>query len=82
MILRRFFDEKLAQASYLVACQDSKQAIVIDPNRDIGAYLEAAEFEHVRIVAVTETHIHADYVSGSRELAQVLPPGRRIHMPH
>jgi hydroxyacylglutathione hydrolase len=70
MILRRLFDDELAQASYLVACEHSKLALVVDPNRNIEQYLDAAARDNVRIVAVTETHIHADYVSGSRELAQ------------
>lgn len=70
MIFRRFYDEGLAQASYLVGCAATGEALVIDPNRDVEQYLEAAEAEGVRITAVTETHIHADFVSGSRELAQ------------
>ena len=47
------------------------EAVVVDANRDIDQYLAAAEKEGLRIVAVTETHIHADYVSGSRELAGI-----------
>jgi hydroxyacylglutathione hydrolase len=43
---------------------------VIDPNRNIDQYLAAARRAGLRITAVTETHIHADYVSGARELAQ------------
>jgi len=70
MILERFYETKLAQASYLVGCSSSKEAIVIDANRDVEQYLRAATKEGLRIVAVTETHIHADYVSGSRELAE------------
>jgi hydroxyacylglutathione hydrolase len=69
MILKRFYNEPLAQASYLVGCAKTGEAIVIDANRDVDQYLEAAASEGLRIVAVTETHIHADYVSGSRELA-------------
>jgi hydroxyacylglutathione hydrolase len=69
MLLRRFYDPKLAQASYLIACGRSGEAIVIDPNRDAEQYVRAAESEGVRIAHVTETHIHADFVSGSRELA-------------
>ncbi len=69
MILRRFFDDKLAQASYLVACEHSRLALVVDPNRNVAQYIEAAAKDNFRIVAVTETHIHADFVSGSRELA-------------
>jgi hydroxyacylglutathione hydrolase len=69
MILKRLYDEKLAQASYLIACQHTGLALVVDPNRDIERYVRAALDEGVTIAAVTETHIHADFVSGSRELA-------------
>src|SRR5262245_14273987 len=70
MILKRFYDEPLAQASFLLGDAGSHEAIVVDPNRDVDAYLKAAEAEKLRIVSVTETHIHADFVSGTRELAQ------------
>ena len=69
MIIRNFYDDKLAQASYLIGCAASGEAIVIDPLRDIGQYLDTALQQGLRIVAVAETHIHADYLSGSRELA-------------
>jgi hydroxyacylglutathione hydrolase len=69
MLLRRFYDPKLAQASYLVGCTASGEALVVDPSRDIDPYLQAADAEGVRITHVTETHIHADFVSGARELA-------------
>jgi hydroxyacylglutathione hydrolase len=69
MLLRYFFYDKLAHASYLVGCQATGDGIVVDPGRDIEPYLAAAEDEDLRIVAVTETHIHADFVSGARELA-------------
>jgi len=69
MIVTRFFEPALAQASYLIGCAAAREAIVIDANRDVEAYIRAAEAENVRITYVTETHIHADYVSGSRELA-------------
>lgn len=66
----RFYDTKLAQASYLIGCQRTGEAVVIDPNRDIQQYLDAAAREGLRVVRVSETHIHADFVSGARELAQ------------
>lgn len=69
MILRYFYDDKLAQASYLVGCARTGEALVVDPMRDIRPYLAAAQKEGVRITHVAETHIHADYVSGGRELA-------------
>ncbi|HET8910720.1 MAG TPA: rhodanese-like domain-containing protein [Ktedonobacteraceae bacterium] len=70
MILRTFYDELLAQASYLVGCQATGEALIIDPNRHIDQYIQLAQSKDLRITAVTETHIHADFVSGSRELAQ------------
>ena len=69
MLVRRFYDEQLAQASYLVGCTESGTAMVIDAARDSAPYLAAAREERVRIIDVTETHIHADFVSGTRELA-------------
>ncbi|MFE9247122.1 rhodanese-like domain-containing protein [Nocardiopsis sp. NPDC006938] len=69
MLLERLYDHDLAQASYFVGCQARGEAIVVDPRRDIGDYLDLARDHGMRIVAVTETHIHADYLSGTRELA-------------
>jgi hydroxyacylglutathione hydrolase len=69
MLLKRFFETKLAQTSYLIGCHATGEAIVIDPNRDVDQYIKAAAADGVKITHVTETHIHADFVSGSRELA-------------
>ena len=69
MLLKHFYDTKLAQASYLIGCQATGNAIVIDANRDVAQYIRAAAEEGLRVTHVTETHIHADFVSGSRELA-------------
>ena len=66
MLLRRIFDAHLAQASYLVGCKATGEALVIDPTCDIDRYLAVAAQEGVRIVAVAETHVHADFVSGVR----------------
>lgn len=70
MFMRMIYDEKLAQAAYLIGCQGSGEAVVIDPERDIDRYIDLAEANGLRIVATAETHIHADFVSGSRELAE------------
>lgn len=69
MYLKRFYDEKLAQASYLVGCAATGEALVVDANRDVQQYIDEADAQGMRITHVTETHIHADFVSGSRELA-------------
>ncbi|GAB2563878.1 MBL fold metallo-hydrolase [Leucobacter ruminantium] len=69
MLLERIYDEDLAQASYIIGCQANGEALVVDARRDIAVYLDIAERNGMRIVGVTETHIHADYLSGTRELA-------------
>jgi hydroxyacylglutathione hydrolase len=70
MLFRQLFDPKLAQYAYLVGCQESGEALIVDPERDIDRYVEAAEADGLRIVAVAETHIHADFLSGAREFAE------------
>lgn len=69
MLLKYFYDKALAHASYLVGCQRAKQAMIVDPGRDVEQYIAMAAQEGVELTAVAETHIHADYVSGARELA-------------
>jgi hydroxyacylglutathione hydrolase len=69
MLVKRLYDAKLAQASYLIGSNATGAAIVVDPNRDVEQYLRAASAEGLTITHVAETHIHADFVSGSRELA-------------
>lgn len=69
MFFKRVYEKGLAQASYIIGCQATKEAIVIDPKRDADTYLKIAEDENLKITHVTETHIHADFLSGSRELA-------------
>lgn len=70
MFFQRFYDAKLAQASYMIGCQRTGDAVVVDPNRDVQQYIDAAAQEGLRVTHVTETHIHADFVSGARELAE------------
>ena len=60
----------LSHASYLIGDETSGRAVVVDPQRDIGAYLVEAEASGLRIELVIETHIHADFVSGHLELAR------------
>jgi len=78
MLLRLLYDEKLAHASYLIGCQASGEAMVVDPNRNVGRYVELARKEGLRVAHVTETHIHADFVSGARELAH--RTGARLYL--
>ncbi|MEV4901190.1 MBL fold metallo-hydrolase [Citricoccus sp. NPDC055426] len=69
MLLERIYDEDLAQASYFIGCQANGTAVVVDARRDLTPYLELAAKHGMTITVVTETHIHADYLSGTRELA-------------
>jgi len=70
MFLRMVYDDKLAEAAYLIGCQKTGEAIVIDPQRDVDRYETLAAANGLQIVAVAETHIHADFLSGARELAE------------
>lgn len=78
MLLKYFYDQALAQASYLVGSPETGEALIIDPARDVLPYLQAAREEGLTITQVAETHIHADFVSGSRELAA--QTGARLYL--
>ncbi len=70
MFFQQIFEEKLAQYAYLIGCQKSGEAIIVDPMRDIERYQKIATKNKLQIVATAETHIHADYLSGLREFAE------------
>jgi len=78
MLEKRFYVEGLAHASYLIGA--GGEAAVIDPRRDVDEYLETAEREKLKIVAILETHPHADFASGHVELAQ--RTGAKIYVSH
>ncbi len=78
MYFKHIYEKGLAQASYLIGCQATKEAIIIDPKRDIDTYLEIAEQENLKITHITETHIHADFLSGTRELASAT--GAKVYL--
>lgn len=67
MYFKQFYLGCLAQASYLIGSEG--EAAVIDPQRDVYQYLMEAEAQGLKIKYVIETHLHADFVSGHRELA-------------
>jgi hydroxyacylglutathione hydrolase len=67
MYFEQFYLGCLAHASYILA--SGGEAVVVDPQRDVDIYLEAAEKNKVSIRHIFETHLHADFVSGHRELA-------------
>ena len=71
MFFQHIYDNSLAQGSYFIGCQATGEAIVIDAQRDIDVYLTIAEDNNLKITHITETHIHADFLCGSRELAAV-----------
>jgi hydroxyacylglutathione hydrolase len=86
-MFQRHFDEGLAQASFFIGCPRTKQAVVIDPRRDVDVYVEAARAHGYDIVHSIETHVHADFACGSNELAAigartVCGPGSRLQYPN
>ncbi|MFO7725201.1 MAG: MBL fold metallo-hydrolase [Oceanipulchritudo sp.] len=72
MILEVIKSPGLAQLSYLLGDEDAGECLVIDPRRDVGIYMDLARERNCRITAVLDTHIHADFVSGARELEKIL----------
>lgn len=69
MYLQQFSIEGLGCASYMVGCEAEGVAAVIDPDRDVNRYLEAAAARGLKITHIIETHLHADHVSGNTDLA-------------
>jgi hydroxyacylglutathione hydrolase len=78
MLLRLLYNDYLAHAAYLVGCQRTGEALVVDPGRDVDRYTREAARHGLRVTAVTETHIHADFLSGARELAE--KTGARLYL--
>jgi hydroxyacylglutathione hydrolase len=76
MYFEQFYLGCLAHASYILASQG--EAVVVDPQRDVEIYLKAAEEHGVKILHIFETHLHADFVSGHKELAE--RTGARIYI--
>lgn len=72
MFFKQFYDNHLSQASYLIGCQRTGEAMIIDPIRDLTNYMKAAENEGFTITQAAETHIHADFASGIRDVAEKL----------
>ena len=70
MFTQQFFIEGLACVSYLVGCDTQGVAAVVDPDREVRKYLQAAESRRVKITHIIETHLHADHVSGNTDLAK------------
>lgn len=69
MLVRQIYDEDLAHACYIVGCPAARQCAVVDPPRDIDRVLDVARAHNLKITGILETHIHADFLSGARELA-------------
>ncbi len=76
MEFEQFYLGCLAHASYMLSSEG--EAIVVDPQRDVEIYLQAAERKRVKIRHIFETHLHADFVSGHHELAA--RTGARIYI--
>ena len=64
-----FVDKGLGNSAYLIGSHDTKKGILIDPLRDVDQYLQAASQRGIQLTHVLDTHLHADFVSGNREIA-------------
>ncbi len=77
MIIRQYFVRGIAHSSYLLGGKNT--CAIVDPQRDVRVYLEAAEELELTITHILETHLHADFVSGHMDLAKMT--GARIYAP-
>ena len=76
MVFERVQTQGIAQLSYLIGDDSSGTAAVIDPRPNVEVYLQIARTHEVAITHVFETHIHADFMSGARELVSRLGSAR------
>lgn len=70
MLLEQFEDKGLSHYSYAVGCEGAGEVVIVDPRRDVDIYLDFAHARNLTIVAVLETHIHADFAAGTKALAE------------
>ncbi len=86
MYFEQFYLTCLAHASYMIGSEG--EAAVVDPQRDVDIYLKAANEQNLKIRYIFETHLHADFVSGHKELAArtgakiCIGAQARAHFPH
>lgn len=80
MILEQFYLGCLSHASYLIADEETKETLVVDPQRDINQYLDYAEMHALDIKHVILTHLHADFIAGHLELQE--STGAKIYLSH
>lgn len=79
MLMHQRFVPGLAIASYILGDEKTGEAVVVDPTRDVSDYVEYARKNDLHIKHIVETHVHADFVSGSRELKSRLNDEPTIH---
>ncbi len=77
MLVQQFFVNGIAHSSYLLG--GKKKCAIVDPSRDVQAYIEAANLHDMKITHILETHLHADFVSGHLELAELT--GAKVYAP-
>ena len=86
-MFERHFDEGLGRASYVLACPRAREAVIVDPRRDVDVYLAAARRLGVRIAWAVQTHLHDDFACGARELGAlganvIAGPGASLRYQH
>src|SRR5690606_9059127 len=79
MLLYQRFVHGLAIASYVVGNEETGEAVVVDPTRDIEEFISYAKDNDLHIRHILETHVHADFVSGARELKARLGDQPQVH---
>ena len=78
VIFRQFLHEQHSCASYLIGCPSRGVAAIVDPQGEPSEYLSATEQHGLRIIEVIDSHVHADHLSGARELAECVGATLRL----
>ncbi len=79
MIFEKFIDVDLGQVSYIVACNETKEAFIVDPRRDIYEYVSYIEKNALKLKYIFNSHTHADYIGGHLELASLYAANNIFH---
>jgi hydroxyacylglutathione hydrolase len=77
--LKQICNDRTSCASYILGCPTSGECVVVDPKEDVTDYVEVARAKGTRIIGIVETHVHADHVSGARNLGKVARAPIFIH---
>lgn len=80
MIFKQFFEPESSTYTYLIGCEETKLAVLIDTvESEVDSYIEVLEKENLKLIYTLETHVHADHITGADSLRQLLGSKSVVH---